>query len=537
MNGGARFLATAAVLALAGCGGSDAKLEIRSTPTPLSATSKPTPHRIAEAHGHLALGNVALAIESFRKALREQPDSVDAMVGLAASYDRMTRFDLSRRYYESALAIVPADTRVLNAFARSLDVQGRSVEAAAVRSEIRTRSAAADVRPAPAIQAPARQQKLAQALPPVAAPSVTIKLPPPRGVATVVVQRPAEPKVRASAPPAKLEPKVAAVPASPPAPVAVARKPVEPKAAPLPVAAPIMASAKPEPTKAPVQAAVVQRPVETKPMASPPPAAAVAFANKTAATKAAVPPATAAPAVVAIKPVEVKTPAPAPAAPVRVARKPVMREAAPALAAPAPIAAPRKPVELAAKLPSVPAAPIATTPVEVAAVPPQPAPAPVALEPVAVAQATPPARSRETQAGPRLERLSLGEVALITTGRPHWRSEVVSRTAQSTTVRFVPLRKADARPVRIRLLNAARHEGLAARTRRLLVQRGWRQLAIGNARHIRRSSLVLYPASQRTLAKRLAAQFGIALAENADGTDLIVLLGRDAARRNPARGG
>jgi hypothetical protein len=114
---------------------------------------------------------------------------------------------------------------------------------------------------------------------------------------------------------------------------------------------------------------------------------------------------------------------------------------------------------------------------------------------------------------------------------------VVSKTAQSTTVRFVPLRTANATPVRIRLLNAARYEGLAARTRRLLAQRGWRQLAIGNANRVRQSSLVLYPAHQRALAKRLAAQFGIALAKNASGSDVIVLLGRDATRRNPTRGG
>jgi hypothetical protein len=164
-------------------------------------------------------------------------------------------------------------------------------------------------------------------------------------------------------------------------------------------------------------------------------------------------------------------------------------------------------------------------------------PLPPAPEPVEIAQKIPPALMPETPAGPRLERLSLGEVALITTGGPQWRPRVVSRTAQSTTIRFVPLRQAAMRPVKIRLLNAARHEGLAARTRRLLAQRGWRQLAIGNARRVRQSSLVLYPAHKRALAKRLAAQFGIAIAKHPSGTDLVVLLGRDAAARNPVRGG
>src|SRR5688572_18116468 len=141
MNGGPKFLATTAVLALAGCGGSEGKLEIRAIPAPVSATAKPVPIRVAEANGYLATGNIGLAVESFRKALREEPESVDAMVGLASAYDGMGRFDLSRRYYEQALAIVPKDARVLTAFARSLDAQGRGEEAAAVRAEIGIRLA------------------------------------------------------------------------------------------------------------------------------------------------------------------------------------------------------------------------------------------------------------------------------------------------------------------------------------------------------------------------------------------------------------
>ena len=525
MNGGSRFLATAAVLALAGCGGSDAKLEIRSTPTPLSATSKPVPHRIAEAHGHLALGNVALAIESFRKALREQPDSVDAMVGLADSYDRMTRFDLSRRYYESALAIVPADTRVLTAFARSLEAQGRSAEAAEVRDEIRVRSAAAAPPPAPVIQAPAPKQMLAQALPVVAGPSVTIKLPPARPVATVAAKRPAEPKARATTPPARPEPKLAA---------AVLPPPPAPIAAPPAPAAPIVVAKKTEPMNVPAPVVVARKPVEAKPIAPPPPPPApVAVAARPEEPKAAISPPPP-PVAVAVKPVEAKPVAPLPpAAPVLVASKPVAPKAAPAAAPAAPVAVARKPVELAAApSPPPPPAPPVIESAEAPAARLLPAPTPVAL-----AQQAPLAPLPEAPAGQRLERLSLGEVALVTTGRPQWRALVVSKTAQSTTMRFVPLRKTAAGPVRIRLLNAARYEGLAARSRRLLAQRGWRQLAIGNARRVRQSSLVLYPAHQRALAKRLAAQFGIALAKNPSGTDLVVLLGRDAARRNPVRRG
>ena len=203
MKRGGNILCSVAVLAITACTGSSGKLEIRPVGAPLSATAKPVPHRIAEAHGQLALGNVALAIESFRKALREQPDSVDAMVGLAASYDLMSRYDLSRRYFESALAVAPADTRVLHAFARSLQAQGQVVEAAAVRREILIRSAAAAPQPARVIQAPVAPQRIAQALRPVVSPSVTVKLPPARPVAAVTANRRAEPNALPVARPAQ----------------------------------------------------------------------------------------------------------------------------------------------------------------------------------------------------------------------------------------------------------------------------------------------------------------------------------------------
>jgi len=193
MNGGVKFFASAAVLMAGGCGGEQGKLQIRPTPTPLSATVKPVPFRIAEAASHLALGNVALALESFRKALREDPTSVEAMAGLAACYDQMARFDLSRRYYESALALAPSNTGLLNAFARSLDAQGGSEEAAAVRREIGMRLAAASPRPLPVVQAPARPQLVAVAPAPIVGPSATMVLAPARPITIAEAERPKAP--------------------------------------------------------------------------------------------------------------------------------------------------------------------------------------------------------------------------------------------------------------------------------------------------------------------------------------------------------
>jgi hypothetical protein len=137
--------------------------------------------------------------------------------------------------------------------------------------------------------------------------------------------------------------------------------------------------------------------------------------------------------------------------------------------------------------------------------------------------------------GPRLERMSMGEIALITVPKPVWLPTTVAQTDRSTTLRFVPLRQTYALPVKVRLLNAARVDRLAARTRAWLAARGWRDMSIGNAQATRTRSVILYPANQRALAQRLSAQFGFPIARRASGSHMIVLLGTDAARRKALR--
>src|SRR5690349_5018701 len=143
MEAGGKFLVSAAVLTVAACGGESGKLELRSTPTALAPGAHPVSFRVAEARGQLALGNVAYALEGFRKAWRDDPNSVDALAGMADCYDRMGRFDLSRRNYEAALAISPSNLTVLKALASSLVQQGDRDGAGRVRQEIALRTAAA----------------------------------------------------------------------------------------------------------------------------------------------------------------------------------------------------------------------------------------------------------------------------------------------------------------------------------------------------------------------------------------------------------
>ena len=76
-----------------------------------------------------------------------------------------------------------------------------------------------------------------------------------------------------------------------------------------------------------------------------------------------------------------------------------------------------------------------------------------------------PAAPAARPSSPRLERLSMGEVALVTTSKPVWRAELVSRTRLSTTVRWVPIQTAAARPnIRISMPRAAPDWPLARAT-------------------------------------------------------------------------
>lgn len=413
MRGGATIIVSVALLANSACG-SEGKLQVRAMPTPLAQGKQPVPFRIAEALGQLALGNVALALESFRKAAREDPSSIEALAGIATCYDRMGRFDLSRRNYEAALAIAPGNTSLLGAFAASLDLQGRTAEAASVRREIATRLAAVAPVVAPKTQPTAPAVAIPAPMPPATVAketpigrSVTIALPPPR-------------------PPA-------AQPEPPPVKVALA----QPRAAPKPAEAPA-ARAEPQPAS---PAARVEPPIAAQ------------------------------------------------------------------------VVPPRFPVQ----------APVKGVGSVTIALPP---PRPVDAKPVPR-----PTGAIAPRPGPRIERLSLGEVALITTPAPQWKATATV----AARARFVPLRPTAGAIAEVRLLNAARVDRLAARTRSYLGNRGWRKVMIGDAEAARSKSLIVYPHGQHAVAARLSSQLGIAMAERPGVRLVTVLLGRDAARLAPSR--
>jgi Flp pilus assembly protein TadD len=55
-----------------------------------------------------------LAEQHFRRAVEKGPNDLEAWIGLAASYDKLKRFDLADRAYEQALRIAGPTPEILN---------------------------------------------------------------------------------------------------------------------------------------------------------------------------------------------------------------------------------------------------------------------------------------------------------------------------------------------------------------------------------------------------------------------------------------
>ncbi|MEM9471314.1 MAG: tetratricopeptide repeat protein [Pseudomonadota bacterium] len=66
------------------------------------------------AKGEFREGRFGLAEKSYRKAVEVSPRDVEAWIGLAASYDRLRRFDLADRAYAQAIKLVGHNTMMLN---------------------------------------------------------------------------------------------------------------------------------------------------------------------------------------------------------------------------------------------------------------------------------------------------------------------------------------------------------------------------------------------------------------------------------------
>ena len=74
-------------------------------------------------------GSFGLAAQYFEDAVTKAPKDAAAWIGLAASYDRLGRFDLADRAYGRALRLVGETTALLNNRGYSYMLRGKLVEA------------------------------------------------------------------------------------------------------------------------------------------------------------------------------------------------------------------------------------------------------------------------------------------------------------------------------------------------------------------------------------------------------------------------
>jgi Tfp pilus assembly protein PilF len=59
-------------------------------------------------------GSYGIAERHFRKAVERSPEDAESWMGLAASYDRLKRFDLADRAYAQAIRLVGATPEIMN---------------------------------------------------------------------------------------------------------------------------------------------------------------------------------------------------------------------------------------------------------------------------------------------------------------------------------------------------------------------------------------------------------------------------------------
>ena len=114
----------ALLLALPGCSGSWPEIDSGvGTPLPAAKLATLTPYERGKEQ--FEAGLLGLALQSFRKALADSPDSVAALNAVGATYDRLGRFDLAGNYFQRALSIEPKSAQTLNNIGFSYMLQGR----------------------------------------------------------------------------------------------------------------------------------------------------------------------------------------------------------------------------------------------------------------------------------------------------------------------------------------------------------------------------------------------------------------------------
>lgn len=84
-------------------------------------------------------GNYGLAERYYRRAVESGPREADAWLGLAASYDRLRRFDLADRAYNQLYGLVGRTPEILNNQGYSMMLRGDYAHARTILMEARAK--------------------------------------------------------------------------------------------------------------------------------------------------------------------------------------------------------------------------------------------------------------------------------------------------------------------------------------------------------------------------------------------------------------
>jgi Flp pilus assembly protein TadD len=113
----------ASLLALGGCLGDNALVNTQEGVPPITTATiqenalvqyYPSDEPLRLGIEHFNRGYYGIAERYFRDAVEKAPKDGSAWIGLAASYDRLGRFDLADRAYQSAVRLTGETTALLN---------------------------------------------------------------------------------------------------------------------------------------------------------------------------------------------------------------------------------------------------------------------------------------------------------------------------------------------------------------------------------------------------------------------------------------
>lgn len=117
-----RAAALVAAVVLAGCQTSNVD---KTETSALDADLELAPvSELAEGQLQFAEANYGLAEKYFRKAVEQRPEDPEALMGLAASYDQLGRFDFAERAYQELFKVAGRKPQIVSNYGYSYLLRG-----------------------------------------------------------------------------------------------------------------------------------------------------------------------------------------------------------------------------------------------------------------------------------------------------------------------------------------------------------------------------------------------------------------------------